>query len=193
MPSPLYFAILFGFIIWFTAYSMRPQAGAGTLFEPDVENLESVTVCYRKERVWVGGVLMLGPLIIVPRILKEYAKPEHGEAFGFACLMVCMMLLGAWLFAYARRRIIFDREGAKIIGLAPKRIAWEELGSIKTTYGKIVRFFAKDGKLSIDIDSTMQGFPTLVRVLPRLTTGRARKLVVQAWTEIEAATPRQAE
>ncbi len=79
MPSLLFFAVLFGFIAWLSAYTMRPQKDVGIVVDADDERLESVAVCYRKERFWVAGLLTLAPAIALIRVSQEYAKPDHGS------------------------------------------------------------------------------------------------------------------
>ncbi len=186
--SPLGYMILFGLIAFASGYTMRRYRDS----EPAAlqsENAESVTVRYRQERVYMGAVVMMAPFVVWKRAFDEYAKPDHGEGLGFLLLPLPLAAVGLWLFLFARRKMIFDKNGARLVGLVPRDIPWSDLGSIRALHGSMLRFNSRDGRRFIDIDASMQGWPVLIRELPSFAQGDAKKLVARALEEIRANAP----
>ena len=98
--------------------------------------------------------------------------------------MASICLAGAFLM-YARRKIVFSKDGIESLGLPRFRVPWDHIKTIKGhRRGPLtnLHFITNDGK-KIVIDATMHGWHDLPRLLRELPMADVRTMAMRALAE----------
>src|SRR5262245_62085941 len=113
-------------VIWVT---VRPAADT----HDEDGSADEVSLGRPPSWTWLATVMTIGSLAAgVQYVMTE---PDAGQAAGFAVLALLGAAIGASVFIPARRKIVFSKEGVRVVGRSRIFMSWQDLDSVEVPEG----------------------------------------------------------
>jgi hypothetical protein len=155
----------------------------------EAEDEDSPVILRQPTRV-IAMIAALNSLFFVVFPFRVFSEPDPDERFILILLMGFLWGLGGAGLVFFLRRFSFSKHGIETLGFPARKMPWKEVSEIETSEGMLGSLLFKDARRRrIAVNATMVGWQDLVRRLPSLCRGAARKKVIAALAKLPQSNP----